>query len=82
MKNILTDGFLTIGGILLMQIKRVNDLFLSMGCLSDVPGFGFINSESLLNSSLSAVIDQLKIQELKPKYIVEAFSFAKAQSMV
>jgi len=35
-----------------------------------------------LNSSLSAVIDQLKIQELKPEYIVEAFSFAKAQSMV
>ena len=42
MKNILTDGFLTIGGILLMQIKRVNDLFLSMGCLSDVPGFGLL----------------------------------------
>ena len=42
MKNILTGGFLTIGGILLMQIKRVNDLFLSMGCLSDVPGFGLL----------------------------------------
>ena len=42
MKNILTGGFLTIGGILLMQIKRVNDLFLSMGGLRGASGFGLL----------------------------------------
>ena len=44
MKNILTGGFLTIGGILLMQIKRVNDLFLSMGGLRGAPEFGLLIS--------------------------------------
>ena len=44
MKNILTGGFLTIGGILSMQIKRVNDLFLSMGGLRGTPEFGLLIS--------------------------------------
>lgn len=44
MKNILAGGFLFIGGILLMQIKRINDLFLPMGGLSAVLGFGLLIS--------------------------------------
>ena len=44
MKNILAGGFLTIVGILLMQIKRVNDLFLSMGGLRGVSEFGLLVS--------------------------------------
>ena len=44
MKNILAGGFLFIGGILLMQIKGINDLFLPMGGLSAVLGFGLLIS--------------------------------------